>query len=64
MASQYNVASTEEAYGVKNLSNVVTKRLTMQGFIVGDPHMGPPHAVDHQKNVQKWSKSFPSQLPD
>lgn len=64
MISQYNVASTEEAYGVKNLGNVVTKRLKMQGFIVGDPDMGPPHAVDHQKNVQKWSKSFPSHLLD
>jgi len=62
MISQYNVASKEEAYGVKNLVNVFSKRLKMQGFIVGDPDMGPRHAVDHQKNVQKWSKSFRSRV--
>ena len=26
----------------------------MQGFIVGDPNMGPKYAAEHQKNVQKW----------
>lgn len=56
MISQYNVASKDEAYGVRNLINVVAKRLKMQGFIVSDPDMGPVHAADHQKNVQKWSK--------
>ena len=59
MISQYNVSSQEEAYGVKNLTNVVSKRLKMQGFIVSDPDMGPAHAADHQKNVQKWSKFSP-----
>ncbi|KAL8693499.1 MAG: hypothetical protein Q9218_001688 [Villophora microphyllina] len=54
MVSQYNVASEDERYGVKNLANVVSKRLKMQGFIVGDPGFGPKYAVDHQKNVAKW----------
>ena len=34
--------------------NVVAKRLTMRGFIVNDPDMGPKYAADHQKNVAKW----------
>ena len=56
MISQYNIASPEEAYGVKNLRMVFQKRLKMQGFIVSDPDMGPAYAAEHQKNVQKWSK--------
>lgn len=58
MVSQYNVASMDEAYGVKNLVNVVAKRLKMQGFIILDSDMGPKYADEHQKNVQKWSKLF------
>ena len=54
MISQYNVATPEDRYGVKNLMNVVARRLTIRGFIVGDPDMGPKYAADHQKNVQKW----------
>ncbi|TKA79563.1 hypothetical protein B0A55_02733 [Friedmanniomyces simplex] len=53
MISQYNKPA-EQAYGVKNLMQVVAKRLTMRGFIVSDPDMGPLYAADHQKNVQKW----------
>ena len=33
---------------------VVAKRLTMRGFIVGDPGMGPKYTAEHQKNVAKW----------
>lgn len=33
---------------------MVGKRLKIQGFIVGDPNMGPKYAAEHQKNVQKW----------
>ncbi|KAL8778548.1 MAG: hypothetical protein Q9194_001931 [Teloschistes cf. exilis] len=36
------------------IGNVVTKRLKMQGFIVGDPGFGPKYAAEHQKNVAKW----------
>ncbi|KAL8967880.1 MAG: hypothetical protein Q9183_002722, partial [Haloplaca sp. 2 TL-2023] len=54
MISEYNASSPEERYGVRNLSNVVKKRLKMQGFIVGDPDFGPKYAVEHQKNVAKW----------
>lgn len=53
MISQYN-AKPGEAYGVKNLMQVVGKRLKIQGFIVGDENMGPKYKEEHQKNVQKW----------
>jgi len=53
MISQYNV-KPGEAYGVSNLMQIVAKRITMRGFIVSDPDMGPLYAEDHQKNVQKW----------
>lgn len=53
MISQYNLPPGQQ-YGVKNLMNVVAKRLHMQGFIVGDPSMGPKHTADHQKNVSAW----------
>ena len=54
MVSQYNAKDESEKYGVKAVTNIVTKRLKMQGFIVGDPDMGPKFAADHQKNLQKW----------
>ena len=54
MISQYNAKDDSEKYGVKQLTNVVGKRLKMQGFIVSDPDMGPKHTAEHQKNLQKW----------
>ncbi|KAI5359476.1 putative GroES-like superfamily, alcohol dehydrogenase-like, NAD(P)-binding domain superfamily [Septoria linicola] len=53
MISQYNLPP-DQHYGVKNLMQVVAKRINMRGFIVVDEDMGPKHYVDHQKNVQKW----------
>lgn len=54
MISQYNISKPEERYGIKNLMNVVSKRLKIQGFIVADPDFGPKYAKDHQQNVAKW----------
>ena len=54
MVSQYNISDPDKKYGVKNLSHVVGKRLKMQGFIVGDPDVGPKYAAEHQRNVSKW----------
>ena len=51
--SQYNL-TPDERYGIKNLMHVVSKRLTMRGFIVSDPDFGPKYAVDHQTKMQKW----------
>ncbi|KAL9003695.1 MAG: hypothetical protein Q9188_003455 [Gyalolechia gomerana] len=56
MISQYNVASADERYPIKNITNVVWKRLKMQGFIVTDPDMGPKYAAEHQEKVAQWIK--------
>lgn len=53
MISQYNL-KPEESYPIRNLMNVVGKRIKMQGFIVGDENMGPKYAKDHQEKLQKW----------
>jgi len=44
-------------YGIKNMSLVVGKRLTIRGFIVFDPEFGPKYHDEHQKNMQKWIKN-------
>jgi NADPH-dependent curcumin reductase CurA len=47
MISQYNKAgSGEEEYGVKNLINVLSKRLLMQGFIIGDHYHHYPEFLE------------------
>lgn len=33
---------------------IVTQRVTMRGFIVGDKDFGPAYYQDHQDKVQKW----------
>lgn len=30
------------------------KRLTIEGFIVGDPKFGPVYGAEHQEKMQKW----------
>jgi NADPH-dependent curcumin reductase CurA len=55
MVSQYSASNTEK-YGIKNLTNVVGKRLTMRGFIVSDADMGPKYAGQHGEFVAKWLK--------
>lgn len=52
LISQYNAAP----YPIKNIHNVLVKRLTMRGFIVGDANMGPIYSKEHQERVQKWIK--------
>lgn len=34
--------------------NVISKKLLMQGFIVGDPGFGPAYFQEHQEKLQKW----------
>jgi NADPH-dependent curcumin reductase CurA len=53
MISQYNL-KPEEAYPIRNLMQIVAKRLKVQGFIVSDANMGPLHFKDHQEKLQKW----------
>lgn len=43
-------------YLVKNLHNVIPKRLAMRGFIVVDPEFGPAYFEEHQKDMQRWIK--------
>lgn len=53
MISQYNL-KPEELYGIRNIMLVVSKRLTMRGFIVSDANMGPRYAKEHQEKLQAW----------
>jgi len=53
MISQYN-AKPEELYPIRNIMQVVSKRITIRGFIVGDANMGPKYAKEHQEKLQKW----------
>lgn len=54
MISQYS-AKPEERYGVKNLMNIVAKRITMRGFIVTDPDF-QKYKAEHREKVGKWIK--------
>ena len=53
MISQYNIPK-EQRYGIKNMMNLFLKRLSMQGFIVSDPHIITKHMADLQTNMGKW----------
>jgi NADPH-dependent curcumin reductase CurA len=46
------------------MMQMVAKRITFRGFIVGDENMGPLHTKDHQEKLQKWlaEGSFKAQL--
>lgn len=63
MISNYNLPP-DQHYPVRNLMQIVAKRLTIRGFIVGDPDMGPVYTKEHQENVQKWlhEGSFKAEL--
>jgi NADPH-dependent curcumin reductase CurA len=53
MISGYSTPD-DQKYGIKNLFKVVSKRLTMRGFIVWDANMGPRYAKEHLEKVSKW----------
>ena len=53
MISEYSKADSER-YGIRNLMSVVSKRITMRGFIVGDENMGPRYVKDCNEKVAKW----------
>ncbi|KAK2762150.1 hypothetical protein FQN54_001157 [Arachnomyces sp. PD_36] len=55
MISQYNLGP-DEKYGVRNLMHIVTKRLTVQGFIVSDKGYSGKYYKEHQERVGKWIK--------
>lgn len=39
---------------MKNLFHVVSKRLTMRGFIVGDKGFADKYGKEHQEKMQQW----------
>lgn len=51
ISPQYNL-KPEERYGVKNMFMFVSKRLSMNGFIVGD--ITEKWQGEHKKNLEKW----------
>jgi len=53
MVSEYN-SPPEARWGIKNLMYLVSKRLTLRGFIVSDKDMGPVYFEERNKNVSKW----------
>ncbi|KAI9743881.1 MAG: hypothetical protein M1818_002615 [Claussenomyces sp. TS43310] len=61
MISEYN---SEEKFKLGNLMQIVAKRLTIRGFIVGDKDMGHVYGEEHIENVSKWLKegSFVAKL--
>ncbi|KAJ4187731.1 hypothetical protein NW767_012197 [Fusarium falciforme] len=53
MISSYNTPASQQT-GIKGLMQLITKQITMQGFLVGNPKFGPAYAKEHQENLQKW----------
>ncbi|RMD44135.1 hypothetical protein DV735_g1037, partial [Chaetothyriales sp. CBS 134920] len=51
--SQYNNKGVDEAYGVKNTSALVRKRLKWQGFLVYDPNVAR-WEEERDRNVSAW----------
>jgi NADPH-dependent curcumin reductase CurA len=50
------VRTADEPYVMKGMLNIVTKRLSMRGFIVSDKNLGPAYAKEHVENVSKYIK--------
>jgi NADPH-dependent curcumin reductase CurA len=46
----------EEHFPLRNYSYILTKRLTMRGFVVGDKGMGDKYRQEHQERVSQWIK--------
>ncbi|EEA25464.1 hypothetical protein TMatcc_006311 [Talaromyces marneffei ATCC 18224] len=44
----------EEIYPLGNYGQILWKRLTVRGFLVGDKGMGDKYDDEHQKRVSKW----------
>ncbi|OJD18225.1 hypothetical protein AJ78_01725 [Emergomyces pasteurianus Ep9510] len=55
MISQYNL-KPQDRYGISNIFMVVSKRITIRGFIVGDKGMGDKWAKEHKETVSQWIK--------
>jgi NADPH-dependent curcumin reductase CurA len=56
--------TAKERYIMKSMMHIVTKRLSLRGFIVTDKNMGPVYGEEHVRNVSKHIKegSFKAKL--
>lgn len=46
--------SDEEIYKIRNLVQIVTQRLTIQGVVWNDPDMGPKYKDEHKERIEGW----------
>lgn len=53
MIADYN-SPREKQTGVKGLFQIVSKQITMQGFLVGKPGFGPDYAQEHRQKLSQW----------
>jgi NADPH-dependent curcumin reductase CurA len=53
----------EEHHAIKNILYVLTKRITMQGFMVGDPGFGDKYNEEHQQRVSEWLAEGTVKMP-
>ncbi|KAH8692396.1 putative alcohol dehydrogenase [Talaromyces proteolyticus] len=53
MISQYNLPPAER-YGIKNLFHIISKRLKIEGFIVGDANFGPKYYKERNERIGAW----------
>ncbi|KAG0226593.1 hypothetical protein B0O80DRAFT_435592 [Mortierella sp. GBAus27b] len=49
MISQYNTATP---YGIRNLDNMIKKRLTMRGFVIND--LAQEYGAEFERDVTEW----------
>jgi NADPH-dependent curcumin reductase CurA len=53
MIADYNT-SRDQQKGVKGLFQIVSKQITMQGFLVSKPGFGPDYAKEHREKMSQW----------
>lgn len=51
--AEYNTPPEKQS-GVRGLLSLVTNQITMEGFLVTQPELGPAYAREHQERMQKW----------
>ncbi|KAK1991924.1 zinc-binding dehydrogenase [Colletotrichum falcatum] len=53
MITDYNIPPSKQQ-GVKGLGQIITKNITMEGYIATTPKFGPVYFEEHQEIMQKW----------
>lgn len=62
MISTYNVTA-DQTHGVKNLIQIIFRRLTMRGFQVTDDVMGVKYKEAFQRDMTAWIKQGKIKVP-